>query len=63
MNESEQLQIQVTEMRTNLLGVEHPDTLYSMAKLASIYRDQGRDYEAEKLEVEVMNIKVRIGRN
>jgi hypothetical protein len=35
------------DMRKKLLGAEHPDTLISMANLASIYRDQGRWNEAE----------------
>jgi Tetratricopeptide repeat len=36
------------------LGPEHPDTLTSMANLASTYRIQGRWAEAEKLFVQVM---------
>ena len=36
------------------LGVDHPDTLTSMANLASTYRSQGRWDKAEKLDVEVM---------
>ena len=51
------------DMRKKLLGAEHPDTLTSMENLACTYRVQGRDYEAEKLELEVMNIQRRIGRN
>ena len=42
------------EKRKHLLGEEHPDTLSSMANLASIYRDQGKWKEAEALEVVVM---------
>ena len=33
------------------LGVDHPDTLTSMANLASTYRNQGRWEVAEELEV------------
>ena len=44
------------------LGAEHPHTLTSMANLASTYRNQRRWNEAEKLELEVMNIKMRLGR-
>ena len=36
-----------------MLGAEHPDTLTSMANLASTYRNQGRWKEAEELEVKV----------
>jgi hypothetical protein len=32
-------------------GADHPDTLTSMANLASTYRKQGRWEEAEKLDV------------
>jgi hypothetical protein len=60
------------DMRKNLLGEEHPDTvpvtvpvtdtLTSMPNLASTYRDyrnQGRRNEAEQLEVRVMDMPVR----
>jgi Tetratricopeptide repeat len=40
--EAEKLAIQVMETRKRVLGVEHPDTLISMGKLASIYSNQGR---------------------
>jgi hypothetical protein len=36
-NEAEQLEVQVMDMRKKLLGAEHPDTLTSMANLASTY--------------------------
>ena len=51
------------DMRKKLLGAEHPDTLTSMANLASTYWNQGRWNEAEQLEVQVMDIKIGIGRN
>ncbi|KAL4749727.1 P-loop containing nucleoside triphosphate hydrolase protein [Aspergillus terricola var. indicus] len=41
-NEAEQLQVQVLETWKQVLGPEHPDTLTSMANLASTYRNQGR---------------------
>jgi Tetratricopeptide repeat len=37
-----------------------PDTLTSMANLASTYRDQGQWKEAEGLEVQVMETKKRV---
>jgi hypothetical protein len=44
------------------LGSDHPDTLTSMANLASTYRNQGRWDEAEKLQVDVMNArKAKLG--
>ena len=48
-NNAEQLEIQVIEMRKKLLGAEHPDTLASMANLASTYRNQGQWNKAECL--------------
>jgi tetratricopeptide (TPR) repeat protein len=48
---------QVMETRKNKLGLDHPDTLTSMANLASTYRSQGRWEEAEQLEVEVMETR------
>ncbi|CAK7228781.1 hypothetical protein SEUCBS140593_007027 [Sporothrix eucalyptigena] len=44
------------------LGVDHPDTLTSMAELAFTYRNQGRWEEAEKLEVQVLETqKTKLG--
>ena len=44
------------------LGADHPDTLTSMANLASTYRNQGRWEEAEKLDVQVMETsKTKLG--
>ncbi|KAF2726855.1 HET-domain-containing protein, partial [Polyplosphaeria fusca] len=40
--EAEQLDVQVMETRKRVLGDEHPDTLTSIANLASTYRNQGR---------------------
>ena len=43
---AEQLGVQVLDMRQNLLGAEHPDTLKSMADLAFTYSNQGKWNEA-----------------
>ena len=48
------------ETRKRVLGEEHPDTLTSMANLASTYRNQGRWKEAEELEVQVMETRKRV---
>ncbi|BDD58982.1 hypothetical protein MAP00_004217 [Monascus purpureus] len=56
-NEAEQLEIQVMESRKTVLGPEHPDTLTSMANLASTFRNQGRWTEAEQLEIQVMELR------
>ncbi|KAK2728443.1 Kinesin light chain 5 [Colletotrichum kahawae] len=47
-------------IRTQRLGEEHPDTLTSMANLASTFWNQGRWKEAEKLEVQVMEARKRV---
>jgi len=59
MTEAEKLDVQVMEARSRVLGAEHPDTLTSMANLASTYCYQGRWTEAEKLEVKVMEANSR----
>ena len=47
-------------LRESVLGKKHPDTLTSMAGLASIYWNQGRWEEAEGLDVRVIEIRKRI---
>ena len=59
-NESEELFVQVMETRKRVLGEEHPDTLSSIANLASTYRNQGRWKEAEELFVQVMEMRKRV---
>jgi hypothetical protein len=44
----------------DLLGQEHPDTLISMANLASTYRNQGRWKEAEELGAQVLETSLRV---
>jgi Tetratricopeptide repeat len=48
------------ETRKRVLGQEHPDTLTSMANLASTFWSQGRWKEAEELEMQVMETSVRV---
>jgi tetratricopeptide (TPR) repeat protein len=57
---AEELFVQVMETRKRVLGEEHPDTLTSIANLASTYRNQGRWKEAEELEVQVMETSSRV---
>jgi len=60
--EAEELFVQVMETRKTKLGADHPDTLTSMANLASTYRNQGRWDDAEKLEVQVVETsKTKLG--
>ena len=48
---AEELFVQVMETRKKKLGADHPDTLTSMANLASTYRNQGRWDATEELEL------------
>jgi hypothetical protein len=47
------------DMSKKLLGAEHPDTVTSMADLASTYAKEGRKDEADHLKLEVINIRRR----
>jgi tetratricopeptide (TPR) repeat protein len=58
--EAEELEVQVMETRKRVLGAEHPDTLTSMANLASTFWNQGRWKEAEELDVQVMETRKRV---
>ncbi|KAF1969506.1 kinesin light chain [Bimuria novae-zelandiae CBS 107.79] len=59
-HEGEKLFVQVMETSSRVLGEEHPDTLTSMANLASTYRNQGRWKEAEVLDVQVIETRKRV---
>jgi tetratricopeptide (TPR) repeat protein len=48
------------ERRVAMLGMEHPHTLTSMAKLASTNRRQGRWADAETLEVPVLEARKKV---
>ena len=58
--EAEELEVQVSETRKRVLGEEHPDTLTSMANLASTYSNQGRWEEAEQLKIQVSETRKRV---
>jgi tetratricopeptide (TPR) repeat protein len=60
LKEAEELEVQVIETRKKVLGAEHPDTLTSMANLASTFWNQGRWKEAEELDVQVMETRKRV---
>src|SRR5271168_561668 len=59
-NNAEKLFVQMMDMRKKLLGAEHPETLTSMANLASTYGNQGRWNEAEQLVVQVMDMRKKL---
>ena len=58
--ETEILQKRALDINVRILGLEHPDTLTSMNKLASTYGDQGRTGEAVALQEEVLEKRTQI---
>jgi len=59
-DQAEELEVQALETRKRVLGPEHPDTLISMANLASTYRNQGRWDHAEELEIQALETRKRV---
>ena len=51
---------QALEIRTRVLGEEHPDTLGSMNDVAVLYHEQGRYTEAEPLLLRALEIDERV---
>ena len=58
--EAEYLNGRALSAREKVLGPEHPDTLTSMANLASTYWDQSRWKEAEELQVQAMETSKKV---
>ncbi|KAF9894417.1 hypothetical protein FE257_007920 [Aspergillus nanangensis] len=56
-NEAEVLYHQLIQIEQAKNGAEHPNTLISMANLASIYQSQGRLNKAEQLKLQVVEIR------
>ncbi|KAJ7062230.1 hypothetical protein C8F01DRAFT_1082771 [Mycena amicta] len=52
--EAKDLAIAMIEGQTQLLGVDHPDTLWAMGNLASIYFHLGKFHQVEELETVVL---------
>jgi Tetratricopeptide repeat len=50
-DEAEEISIKVLELRKEVLGERHPDTIKSMASLAATYHQQGRSDEDETIKV------------
>ncbi|WYZ43693.1 hypothetical protein EsH8_VII_000129 [Colletotrichum jinshuiense] len=62
--DAEHYQLQALEIRLEILGQEHPDTLTSMDNLATTYCDQDRWKEAEELQIRLVEISKRmLGKN
>ncbi|KAK2053477.1 hypothetical protein LY76DRAFT_524520, partial [Colletotrichum caudatum] len=56
-NEKEPVDKKAFSIRQRILGEKHPDTIYSMASLATTYHTQGRYKEAEKISLEVLELR------
>ncbi|KAH6714712.1 P-loop containing nucleoside triphosphate hydrolase protein [Leptodontidium sp. MPI-SDFR-AT-0119] len=59
-DEAEQLDTDVLELRKDVLGAKHPDTIRAMASLAATWWQQGRSNEAEQLEIEVLELRKEV---
>ena len=57
--ETEDLQMQVVEIRKRVLGAEHSDTLKSMQALSLSFLNQGRYKESEKLNLQILELSTR----
>jgi hypothetical protein len=55
--EDEEISVKVLELRREVLGEKHPDTIRSMADLATTYHQQGRSGEAEEIDVKVLELR------
>ena len=55
--EKEPVDKRAYEFRRKRLGGKHPDTIWSIADLATTYHAQGRYEEAEKIKVEVLALR------
>jgi hypothetical protein len=61
--EAKELEVQVMETSSRVLGDEHLSTLTIIANLASTYRDQGWWKKTKKLFVQVMETRKRVLRD
>ncbi|KAI9762477.1 MAG: hypothetical protein M1840_001237 [Geoglossum simile] len=58
--EVEELNLRVLEPQKEVLGENHPDTLSTLASLASTYSQQGRSKEAEELGLRVLELQKEV---
>lgn len=59
-NEAEKLDLQILEEKKQEFGMEHSETLESIANLASTYEDQGRWSEVEELDRFMLEKRTRL---
>jgi tetratricopeptide (TPR) repeat protein len=60
LEEAALMKREISEMRRNTLGEEHPDTITAISNLATILYDQGKLEEAAALEREVVGMRRKI---
>jgi hypothetical protein len=58
--DSEEMFLKAVEISSRISGHEHPDTLFDMSRLASLYSQQGRLPEAERMLVQVVEAQSRV---
>ena len=54
------MQVQVLNKRKDILGEEHPDTVTAMANLAGTLNALNKFIEAEKLQIQAVDLSIRI---
>ncbi|GKT50513.1 kinesin light chain [Colletotrichum spaethianum] len=59
-NEKEPVDRKAFSIRQRILGERHPDTIWSIASLATTYHAQGRYDEAEKIYTEVLELRQEV---
>jgi Tetratricopeptide repeat len=55
--EAEEIIIKILQLRKEVLGEKHPNTIKSMADLAATYHQQGRSDEAEEIFINVLQLR------
>jgi tetratricopeptide (TPR) repeat protein len=58
--ENESIERTMLKLRKEVLGGKHPDTIESMADLASTYHQQGRLKEAEEIKIKVLDLQKEV---
>jgi aromatic ring-cleaving dioxygenase len=51
-DEAEKLEVDVLNLRREILGDKHPDTILAGENLTATYKMQGRDNEVKELELQ-----------
>ncbi|KAJ5612020.1 hypothetical protein N7510_005214 [Penicillium lagena] len=60
LKEIEELEVQLTEIRKRVRGLEHPNTLTGIVNPAAVCQNQGRLKEVEGLAMQIVEIRKRV---